>query len=215
MAADTAPTDRRVGILGLALAIFGIPLLAVATFAAPRGEGLARFIVEHGWVAIAFGAISAFVTSLTVAWLVGLRAVLIEHSRRWLVLDCALIVGVFGFVTTLVAYPMLAGVAYTGLTGEGAEALAEIAFAVLNVGTGGATAISVAAFTLVIVRTGLRSSVVTAIGAVVVLAHTALTISFIPGDLLSPSGAIAWLAPLLYYAWVAAVSLWMLSVARA
>jgi hypothetical protein len=148
--------------------------------------------------------------SLSVAWLVGLRAVLLEHSRRWLLLDCALVLGVFGFVTTLVAYPLLAAIAYASPGSELTTALLDSAFAILNVGTGPPSAISVAAFTYVLFTSDLRSAAVATAGAVVAVAHLALAVAFVPGELFSPTGAIAWLAPLLYYAWLGLVSLKLL-----
>lgn len=198
-------TARRVAALGLALAIATLPSLALALILAPQGAELLDFLDDHGSLVIAFAALSSLVSALTVGWLVGLRAVLIERSRRWLILDAALIVGVFGFVTALVAYPILAALAYTG-PDETTMALPDVAFAVLNLGTGPATAISVAAFTFAIRGSDLGSRVLIALGIVVVAAHLVIALAFAGSGFLSPSGSIAWLAPFLYYLWVAAVS---------
>lgn len=197
-------------VLGLALAAAAMPLLILATIAAPREDGLAVFLGEHAWLAIAYAAVSAVMLSLSVAWLVGLRSILLEHSRRWLVLDCALVLGVFGFVATLVAYPLLAAIAYASPGPELATSLLDSAFVILNVGTGPPSAISVAAFTYVLLTSDLRNAAVAAAGAVVVVAHLALALAFVPGELFSPTGAITWLAPLLYYAWLGLVSLKLL-----
>jgi hypothetical protein len=212
-------TPRLTAKCGLAATALYVAV-AVLMLDAPSTDLAASEV--HAWIAAHRSAIfiAAYLWGLcccaTWAFLSGLGGALKERGGNPTLASLGVATGYAIYTLSLAGFVFLLGAAYRvdGAAPETTRLLDDLALLAVNL-TGFPTAISMAAFLAVMFQRRLFPAWTRWLGVALALAHLLSGGAVAAAGLLSPSGIGVYVAPVLYYAWIAALSIFLLRERRA
>ena len=111
-----------------------------------------------------------------------------------------------------VGFSILAAAAYSRPGADTTTLLSDVAWTVVNLGGGPATVVAVLAFTAALRRADLsRSRWMWPLAVITAFSHVVVSVAFADGGFMAPQGAVSVTVPIVYFAWIAGVSVELLS----
>jgi hypothetical protein len=214
----TAVPPRWIGLFGVAFALVSAGsffLVPLDTASDQSAQSLAEHYSDHR-TAILVGCYGATLgTALQLVFFVGLRGLADGSWLSQYLARLGLAAILVEVVTVIVAFSVLAAAAYGEPGPATTRTLSDLAWLLIDLAAGPATAIALSAFAVALWRSRLVGRWVLPFTAFAALAHLVVAATFARSGFLSPEGGLALVVPAIFLTWIAAVGLALTTANRA
>jgi hypothetical protein len=197
------------GLLACALYVAAAATMAELPGVEASASQLHRWVQEHRTLMLAAAYVWGLCTCATLCFLAGLWNLLKEKSPTFAVLGLAGGFSIYAVALAGFGFELVAAYRIDSLSPETTKLLNDLTLLSVCL-TGFPTALSMAGSVTAMFQQQLFPPLLRGFGILIALVHLISGGAFAASGLLSPSGIGVYVAPVLYYLWIGAISVWLL-----